>query len=364
MTKTPINKESLFEQYLVPTGQVLELTLLLVPSATGSQRQVRALSNSLFEPLNLAAAYAANVSDPTLLQPLAESLDRFRAALVAAFKPLAAPQGKTVASLFKDGAVKLSTRQSLMVNKELVQLFASADNVAADLYGGIGYVSPERSTWLRQFTAGASVLTRNGRVNAWRTFVRNCSWQDALRVFGANEYLPPSSFLNNRFSSRVGIEHAKELWAKAFTESHVAKGSAGPEDGTHLPHGVKVTSTALGQLEVRAQLDPRKGLPAALAKHLRTKVVVLPKALRDLLAVREFSCICSYLQVPAVVEEATQWLQTQQASGAEAVKQVEEWQASEIRNAVVEKLNKNFSADEQKWLAQVFAEKATSGTAV
>lgn len=362
------NKADFFEQHLVLTGKVIEMVLAAASQYRGYKGRgskndtVGRLTQRFFEPLNLAAAYAANPAN-TDLSVLADALGyyRFAAAQVLAFGP--ASKDGAVESLFQRGAVaSMTLKQREGLEARLTNFEKGMDGLVANIYKAIGYAPGQRHDWLKAQTSVETPLTRHGRINKWRTFVRHTDWTACLHLLGVREDFKAP--VTSRFASDVGVAAATELWGRAFVP--LSRVSASEEDTAEkLPAGVTITSTANGKVEVCGSVEPMKFLndlkvhrlvSDALDKGAKAKGVPLPPELLARLAARVVKRTCSFIHVSAAVAEVTAWMAENSQDADEVRRMVSHWMHEVDTRALKDKLKKNFTPEEQRKLAALFAE--------
>lgn len=364
------NKETLFRELLVPAGLLAEILIATVPmrNSLKGERPTRAqFAYDLFHTLNLASCYIVNPENQDL-GLLHSALTGFIETLSAGFlqKSHKSNTGTTIAKAnhAANFAGLLTEAQLEKLSKELVEHLAA-------IQMAVEYDPGKAQAWREAQTRIATPLTRNGRINRWRTLVRNSDWARCMGILG----FAPAHTGVNPFSSRVGIEKAPDLWREAF--SHIVRQAvsapatpvkaagagasaaviaSAPSGTFRLPVGVTVNSTADGRLTVQGSFDPADFLTSKQLQEMKRGPGTASQELRAVLAVRKFEQLCEFPALAETLETVRQWRVTQDASRADVQHAFGQWRMAELRKGVQAKLKANFNTEERRILLSVLTE--------
>lgn len=341
-------KEQFFRTSLVPTGQLLELYLQLVEQLFPVSKR-SALNQSFFEPLNLASVYAIHPGNSDLSK-LEVALENLRKTTVEAFSALGAKRDSVLLNaLAHKNNTLVAMRPMIAEHKKFV---TRMDAIGRDIHAAIEYAPSLRQRWLEQHV-GLSALTKDGRTNRWRTFVRNLSWDYTLRLLKLDGKTPSA---RENFSSRIGQEKAPLFWAEVFP---AGKASSASSASSRLPAGVKVSSGSTGELVVQANFDPRAALSASQLKQLKAPGAKPADELVNALLMRSFMKTCGLDDFVKTVHEAAAFMQ-EQRQDTDRVRALYDAWANELKlQQVKRKLSEHFSAEELGLLAAVLKSKAS-----
>lgn len=350
------DKASFFANHLVLTGKTAELLIALnLQKRDDHQRFV----HQIFEPLNLAAAYAMNpVNDD--LSGLSLALDRYRDSMVVVFHVLGARLAVQAAGLFMGQRPAVPAKTAAALRAAVAYFQNHLPALSGAIFEAVEYSDERRHAWLQEQTEHETPLTRHRRINKWRTFVRHLDWTACLGQFGVHA---SATATPNRFATRVGLDAATVLWGQAFAPRAPVQRSESAGSPEALPRGVTVLTIAGGKLEVRGIIQPREFLTdrrvtAALeagSKAGKSGGASVPADLLERLAPREYRVTCSFLHVGSAVAEVAAWM-NEHSRDAQAVRDhASNWLAEVDRSAVMKKLEKHFNKDEQRLLALIFA---------
>jgi hypothetical protein len=357
------NKETVFREYLLPAGLLAEIVIASVPmhNSIKGERPTRArFAYDLFHTLNLAACYAINPEnrDLGLLQ---SALSQF---MVTASKGLPATIAK---------ATQASAFSRILSDNQLAALSVALSEHLTAICKAIDYDPGKAQAWREAQTRIATPLTRNGRINRWRTLVRNSEWARCMGIVG----LAPAQTGANPFSSRVGIEKAPDLWRETFSQimrpaySEPAPSTTAPEgvvaavtgeaapaapaapatgssETFRLPIGVTVNSTADGRLCVQGAFDPSNFLTSKQLQEMKKAPSSVTPELRAAVAMRKFEQLCEFPALAETLNTVSQWRVTQDASRPEVQHAFGQWRLVELKKGVADKLKNNFNSEERR----------------
>ncbi len=351
-------KEAFFKDVLVPTGQLVELTVFLAHRHRAHLRvdddlQGDHLAHQLWEPLNLVAAYA--LTNPSNLHELGRQVGEFQAALCRALDLGQTKAAKEhVAGAFRRAALTTTGAIANRYVSNLRHLRVDLPSLVAALYRAIDYSPSCRHRWLSKTLETATAVTRHNNPSGWRTLVRNSTWDSTRKLVGVDDVLPKTIRAEDVYGSREGKARLAALWADLFGTQPVAAGTTTPlaPDLVRLPVAISVRSNLQGRLEVSAKFDPSQGLPLAMQAELQKQTRgKQPAALRAELEVRQHLVEVDWTALADGVHRATAWLDTQQASQARTEAVVSEWLAAKKLEVVRKKLTEHFSEEERKLLS-------------
>lgn len=369
------NKETLFRELLVPAGLLAEILIAAVParnSFKGERPSRERFAYDLFHTLNLASCYAIN--------PENQELGLLHAALTGFIDTLAAglrQKSRTVTAIAK--ANHAANFAGLLTEAQLSTLANSLQEHLAAIQMAIEYDPGKAQAWREAQIRISTPLTRNGRINRWRTLVRNSEWARCMGIVG----FAPAHTGVNPFSSRVGIEKAPELWRDTF--SHIARHAysepaapvkasavsvepapeiavpanavaASASETFRLPAGVTVNSTADGRLCVQGSFDPTDFLTSKQLLEIKKGPGTASEELRSVLAVRKFEQLCEFPALAETLETVRQWRGTQDASRAAVQHAFGQWRITELRKGVQAKLKTHFNIEERRILVTLLTE--------
>lgn len=362
--KQPL-KEAFFRNALVPTGQMLELALLIArrihQGGTRTTPHYGIVGNVLRDTLNMVSVWAVNPAS-TDLQQVEQSLAEFREMLCAVFREAGGSQGPMLLGLFRERAPALSSVTLKKLTHEHVSATARLLALQEVLLLQIGCVDSQRHQWIRGQLAVSTPLTRGGRMNRWRTFVRNGSWEVTLGLLGVSALVRPDELVANCWGTNVGVTYAKELWQETFNTWNPTAAAA-PEESEELsaklPAGVRVTSTPTGTLEVTACFVPGSLLTKEQLS-LITPRMRMHVDLASLLVSQDFSRTCSFLLLADAVAEAQAWLTERRATADSVCDTFKAFEQERRRELVIAKFRKTFSLEEQQLLESIYAAKPST----
>lgn len=372
-----LTREQLFRKYLVPCGQVAQVLVDYVTPVLSSQKRAN-LTSKLFYPLSLASCYA--MSPGADLSRLANALSNVHVEL-------------------RQQVDKIAATKKWVISGTFHALEKLAPELACCIHEAIEFESPKVADWLAQMLAEHTPLTRNGKINIWRTLVRHSPWGNLAPQFPPALHSVVNSLRarHNRRNS-VGELAAEAIWATAFlpTDSSgipedrpaaaseplvpVRKKSksatATPTTGSlgqaipaldsiasptaaskgakpvlGIPPQVKVCSTANGLLQVTATVSPALSLSLTHQEYLRNVESFLSFAQREQFATATCTRVCEVAGLALAVEQATQWLELQRAKEPEILLAIETIMAARQIDAVRKKLKKALKAEDLRTLS-------------
>lgn len=351
------SKMEFFRDTLVPAGQLLEM-LLALPNSGLPRPEHNELAHRLFDTLNLAACYAIHPGS-TDLQKLSATVENLSKATVGTMNAMGSQAPAYISSVF--GVRHRGSASSVWTNlrKAMQSFVKESPRLCADIHKAIGFDATRRQAWLGEMLAAPSPLTATNRINRWRTFVRNLSWEQAAGRAGILATLDGARLVElNGFGSDAGRKHAKELWETTF--SHLPEPSLG-RPLEPLPPGLCISTTPDRRLLVTASVEPRSLLDRSRADQLAQRKrsgQALPEHLEEMLRPRTRSNRTDLDGLQHTLAETQAWLSDQRV-GADALNAaVDAWLDALRKSQVLEKLERSFNTEERKLLAELLAEKA------
>jgi hypothetical protein len=347
------DKAKLFQAYLVPSGLLCEILVAAIfPSATYKREGLtRAkFAYDLFHTLNLASCYAINPENRDLSQ-LQTALNKF----VVMVTQHMGQHGRSVVAKVDS----LRALSGLLTSVQVNALLEALPLALSDISTAIGYDATKAQAWRDEQTRSATPLTRNGRINKWRTFARNTNWSQGLNALG----LGPTKLMANPFGTRVGTELMPGLWRDTFShivqpaytepvespvevpalESVVPSVELSPS--FRLPVGVTVNSTKDGRLSIVGTFDPTDFLNARQLAEIK-KGLPSPE-LRKAVAPQTFEQICEFPALAETLESVQKWRAAQDANRPAVLSVYGQWRKAELEKAVEAKLKQHFNSEER-----------------
>lgn len=354
-------KEDIFRNQLVPAGQLLETMLRLPMGALHpglhSFKNRQQLSNDVFDALGIAVCYVAHPHTADVSK-LVEAVGGLIQKLIYVLDAITDARPGPVLETFG-----IRMRRSIHdTNFEFVRRFdlflKSLPELCSAVHKACQYEPAKRDVWLRSMTSPSTSLTTGGRMNRWRTFVRNLSWERTAELLNVKAKLAAEGRLHSHpLSSEVGKRHAQSLWTKLFAE--MAEAGALMEKGTSptglvpVSDGVAITMTADRLLEVSSRFNPAARLSKETTESigkLSNQGKTVPEALALDTAPRQFLVKTDVAGLAEVVGNATAWLAEQTAKQASLQQQYDSWVADEKLQVVRSKLDAHFSPEERELL--------------
>ncbi len=337
-------RERFFSDVLIPAGQLLEITLALIAKVPTRITAVE-LSTPGFEALNYASCFAVNPNNSDL-SAVTEAVRHYMEVLVRALNALPATGREqfigSVLAPARSGS--RDATQSSAFRRELEQALPTLNDAVKGIHVAIGYDPALQAQWLSRNLV-ATPLTKNRKLSAWRTLVRNSDWHMPVRLLKLTSFVPASQLTVNAFSSHEGRQKLPQLWADTFGVTRVE----GATD-TRLPVGVTVQSTVGGRLIVAAQHEPRSELTSTERKAVQAKASSVPETLALALQAKRCSEECDYRDLSEVVLRLRKWLSEQKASDASIRKLYTQWQESLRVAALRTKFEEEFSEEDRALL--------------
>jgi hypothetical protein len=363
-------KENIFRTQLVPAGQLLE-TMLKLPMGTlhpglhsFSNRQ--RLSNDVFDALAIAVCYVVH-PHTTDVSKVGAAIGSLIQNMTRVFETITA--AGPILETFGVRTRRSSQGTNLEFVKRYDQFLTLLPELCTAIHVACQYEPAKREEWLRSMTSPSTSLTAGGRLNRWRTFVRNLSWETTAALLNVKEKLAAEGRLySHPLSSDVGKLHAQALWDTVFDE--VAKAEVLMKKGTSptglvpISEGVTVTMTADRLLEVSCRFNPGARLTKETTESigkLSNQGKSVPETLALETAPRQFLEKTDVAGLAELVSRATAWLGEQTAKQEKLQLQYDVWVADEKLQVVRSKLNAHFSPEERALLRQALsAEGSTS----
>ena len=357
-------KEAFFRDHLIPAGQLFEI-LLEMRCTNLLQKERTELSNLGFDMLNLAACYAAHprISDHSKLELVIQD---FTSEILKIFESLG-PNATTyiVAAFGITNQDRLHQNSSVDVRRKFTEscrnfLSHTLPMLRMGIHLAIGYTPANRQEWIRAIVDGSLPLTKGGRLNRWRTFVRNTSWSRAATLAGIRGTLATSRRLEeNCFNSHAGREQVAALWAETFDTKNV---DLERNDGLKaLPPGLHITSTPDRLLQVSLKFNPMSLLTPEQVAQLKAHQEKGPKASKELellqlLDSKSFVRITDAAGLVAVVAESERWEAERRAALEPINSMLKDLQVQQRKEAIRAKLDSTFSTEDRELLLSILAE--------
>jgi hypothetical protein len=321
-----ISKETFFLDTLVPTGLVAELLLAQLITKHDKDENA-ALGHVVWEPLNLVSHYVLSPKATT------KELPALRVAVLA-------HQAVLLKMLEKQAPSKrpFARRTSVDLDKALKTSAASIEQLTglADFKIQWGKTHKEaqgyREAWVKEHTN--PLLPSMASISKWRTFSRNLEPQKMARELDLGLTLVTEA---KQLSSHSGAEGARKLWQSCFSlEASGAKRKAHKP----LPENVTVEVFPSGVFEIVATFQPRVRL------GIKPDVTKLAPELAVRLSTQQVRLECGYDGVGTTVKKAIAWQQKQEEGLAQLKADFEATLEQSKSDAIYEKFNSTFSAEE------------------
>ena len=363
-----ITKEAFFREHLIPAGQLFEI-LLEIRWNNLLQKERTELSNLGFDMLNLAACYAAHprIKDVSKLEGVIRD---FTSEILKLFESMGPNATIHIVEAFgitnPDRFGHLHRTSSADHRRKFTEnlrsfLTSTLPLLRTGIHLAIGYDPSKRQEWIATIVDSSLPLTKGGRLNRWRTFVRNTSWDRAATMAGIRGTLATNKRLEaNCFNTHAGREQVDALWAATFDAKNV---DAERNDGLKaLPVGVHITSTPDRLLQVSRKFDPMSLLNAEQVTQLKAQVEKGPKAtnnlgdLGELLKTKSFVRITDAIGLAAAVVESERWETEQHAIKDTITSMLDDFQVRQRKEAIRAKLASSFSSEDRELLLSILAE--------
>lgn len=336
--KPPLSFLEFLEQLLIPTGQLVEFTLMCFKGPRESQ-QFELLAQRFFEPLGLACAFYATSKSDAQKRALLNEILEIRTGLVEFHGGWNVQAKRAIAKLYC-GQTKWCSSVKASAEKKSGRLLQST-NACTRILEVIEYHPSTRNIWLNCYLRASSPLFSKGKLNKWRTLVRYVNWGPSLSAIGFLDRVTSESCNFNRFTgpkgkAMVGKAAAVELLNR-LSNSQAEVVHDGTMGESLVPHGSKVQTTLEGMLEVSAEFQPKSVIPVDYLKSLKDKRAI---------ETRTFLKLSDLNGLLGAVQEAEAWLNKQVESLNDTVSLIAESLEKEKRIKTLEKLKKDFSEEE------------------
>lgn len=319
---------TLFSQYLIPAGQLAEL----VVGATVKQgRQV--LSQTLFEPLGLVAAFSCRTERPLTQDEIIGLADELQNAIDLMVDALAPLTDFALAS--GSMACDLRTR----INALPAKIAPALDQMMKI----IGYHPAQQRAWMEDIMRDPSALLETGSFGRWRTLVRHIDVDSNMRNYSlsnaAKTHIPPKG----------GNAHtaALDLWERTF--GSMAGTAIDTRDRPLFPQRAQIKANPSGLIEVSMDFDPRIVLQKVLAPMKDLPAGMLDEDLAGAVFRNEYD----YTQIPAAVEELRRWERTQAQKAERTAGRLLDWAESVRVDDLRKRLEAGLSEEDRALLPKM-----------
>jgi len=362
-------KENIFQTQLVPAGQLLETMLKLPMGAlhpglhSFSNRQ--RLSNDVFDALAIAVCYVVHPHTGDVSK-VGAAIGGLIQKMTYVFEAITATKPGPVLETFGVRMRRSIQDTNLEFVKRYDQFLTLLPELCSAIHVACQYEPAKREEWLRSMTSPSTSLTAGGRLNRWRTFVRNLSWETTAEMLNVKAKLAAEGRLySHPLSSEVGKQHAQALWSTVFAE--VANAEVLMEKGTSptglvpISEGVTVTMTADRLMEVSSRFNPGARLTKETTESigkLSNQGKSVPETLALETAPRQFLEKTDVAGLANLVSQATAWLAEQHEKQEELQRQYDVWVADEKLQVVRFKLNAHFSPEERELIRKALSAEA------
>lgn len=322
-----ISKETFFLDTLVPTGLVAELLLAQLITKYDKEENA-ALGHVVWEPLNLVSHYVLSTKTTTTCLPALRVAVLVHQAVLVKMLEKQVPSKRPFAR-----RTSVDLKKALKASSDSIEQLTGLADFKAQWEKTHKEAQGYREAWVKDHL-NPLLPASMASISKWRTFARNLEPQKMARNLELGPALVTEA---SQLSSHSGAEGARKLWQSCFSlEASGAKRKAHKP----LPENVTVEVFRSGVFEIVATFQPRVRL------GIKPDVTKLSPELAVRLSTQQVRLECGYDGVATTVKKAIAWQQKQEEGLAQLKADFEATLEQSKSDAIYEKFNSTFSAEE------------------